>query len=201
MCVSDPTAIQTLTGPTWPCGACNQSCSKPIQTLTGPIWLLPHPVRKFLSSLSWPIWPCGACNQSCSKPIQTLTGPTWPCGACNQSCLKPIQALTGPTWLSQPGKKRPKICEAHNPLFCRGFSFPTTPLTMLIFFSHSGLFSALFFFFFCQNFINNFPYLIPLTNSGSKASLGPSGPWGLASNPDQQLSKASLGQVGLSIIP
>ena len=64
-----------------------------------------------------------------------------------------------------------------------------------------GGFSALFFFFFCQNFANNFPYLIPPTNSGSKASLGPSGPVGLASNPVQQLSKASLGQVGLFTIP
>ena len=64
-----------------------------------------------------------------------------------------------------------------------------------------GGFSALFFFFFCQNFANNFPYLIPPTNSGSKASLGPSGLVGLASNPVQQLSKASLGQVGLFTIP
>ena len=64
-----------------------------------------------------------------------------------------------------------------------------------------GVFSALFFFFFCQNFANNFPYLIPPTKSGSKASLGPSGLWGLASNPVQQLSKASLGQVGLFTIP
>jgi len=78
-------------------------------------------------------------------------------------------------------KKRPEIGEAHNPLFAKGFSFKPSPITMLIFFTFWGFFHIFFSLpKFCQ-----FSLFDPPTTSGSKANLGPSGPWGLASNPVQ----------------
>jgi len=91
------------------------------------------------------------------------------------------------------GKKRPEIGEAHNPL-----NMAQQPL--LAHLAPWGLHPLL---------IKSFPkphwpqkdVATALWENVPAASLGPSGPWGLASNPDQQLSKASLAQLGSHSLP